>query len=302
MGLPNPHFYPAFIAGLSSITFILTWVVAISTGSVKKWPFHITEAASKNDLESGFFTLAMNICSLTLAVIVYLRFKEVQGHYRIAWVSRRVRAINRIALYIGWFSCGGFSIASCFPLTSIAAEDVHFVGALTGCGFGIIYLLLQVMSSWKLRGSANSIAMFYVRMSLALLAIYSVSMALVANVVAHCNGGGGGGGEGATGRYDNPLVVAAARLACRQTPSFRSAPNAPSLHHPLREEQEQERNWRIISSLHEWLLVCVFNAFYLTFTSEFRSIALDYPSIVVRISNYQSLDETEDTISIENES
>ena len=105
------------------------------------------------------------------------------------------------------------------------------------------------MSSWKLRGSANSIAMLYVRMSLALLAIYSVSMALVANVVAHCNGGGGGGGEGATGRYDNPLVVAAARLACRQTPSFRSAPNTPSLHQALREEQEQERNWRLVQKI-----------------------------------------------------
>ena len=92
--------------------------------------------------------------------------------------------------------------------------------------------------------------MFYVRMSLALLAIYSVSMALVANVVAHCNGGGGGGGgEGATGRYDNPLVVAAARLACRQTPSFRSAPNTPSLHQALREEQEQERNWRLVQKI-----------------------------------------------------
>ena len=92
--------------------------------------------------------------------------------------------------------------------------------------------------------------MFYVRMSLALLAIYSVSMALVANVVAHCNGGGGGGGEGATGRYDNPLVVAAARLACRQTPSFRSAPtNTLSLHQALREEQEQERNWRLVQKI-----------------------------------------------------
>ena len=103
------------------------------------------------------------------------------------------------------------------------------------------------MSSWKLRGSVNSIAMFYVRMSLALLAIYSVSMALVANVVAHCNGGGGE--KGATGRYDNPLVVAAARLACRQTPSFRSAPNTPSLHQALREEQEQERNWRLVQKI-----------------------------------------------------
>ena len=80
-------------------------------------------------------------------VILYC---QVEVKFPVNWLSytysRFIECPSnfRIALYIGWFSCGGFSIASCFPLTSIAAEDVHFVGALTGCGFGIIYLLLQV--------------------------------------------------------------------------------------------------------------------------------------------------------------
>ena len=95
MGLPKPHFFPAFVAGLSSLTFVLMWVVAGVKGSIHGWPFHITEVASASDLQAGLFTIIMNVCALATALIVYIRFKEVQGHYRIAWVSRKIRTINR---------------------------------------------------------------------------------------------------------------------------------------------------------------------------------------------------------------
>ena len=70
MGLPKPHFYPAFVAGLTSLTFVLMWVVAAVKGTVHGWPFHITEAASASDLQAGLFTLIMNVCAFVTAVII----------------------------------------------------------------------------------------------------------------------------------------------------------------------------------------------------------------------------------------
>ena len=59
--------------------------------------------------------------------------------------------------------------------------------------FVITYLfvsLLQVLASWKLMGSANSKVSLGIRVSLAALAIYAVTVAVTANLLAHCTGKG----------------------------------------------------------------------------------------------------------------
>ena len=47
-----------------------------------------------------------------------------------------------------------------------------------------------MLASWKLVGNANSKVTFWVRVTLAVLAMYAVTVAVTANVLAHCTGKG----------------------------------------------------------------------------------------------------------------
>jgi len=256
MGLPKPHFYPAAVAALSSLTFVAVVAIGVANGHVSDWP-HISDIASRPP-ESCIFAFSINLCSVLIACLVYVRFKEVQAHYRINWVRRQLRAVNKVGLYVGWVSTLAFSVAATFQVSSV--KVVHFVGALTGFGLGIVYLWFQVFASYHLKGIAHGKTVLVVRTVLAFLATYSLVIAIVAAELASCHG-------------DTDSSCSSNALWVRKV-----------IAHP-------SQSLHIVSSLHEWFLVAVFNAFYLTFVKEFKNVTLDYPSIVARISDYQTLDD-----------
>ena len=140
MPLPKPHYFPAAVAILSSLTFVVTLITALASGHTNAWPY-ISDAAAKPP-ESSIFALSINICSVLIACVVYIRFKQVQAQYRVNWVNRKVRAVNKASFVIGLVSAFAFSLAASFQVSSV--EVVHLTGALTGFGLGIVYLWLEV--------------------------------------------------------------------------------------------------------------------------------------------------------------
>lgn len=142
MGLLAPHYYPIALAILSSLTFIVTAIVALCTGhtNIDDWPY-VSENASRPP-ESCIFALFISTCALIIAVIVYVRYKQVKAFYRVHWVSHTINRINRVALYVGWTCAVAFSVTACFPVAQ--EPTVHYTAAYVGFGSGILYFVLQV--------------------------------------------------------------------------------------------------------------------------------------------------------------
>jgi hypothetical protein len=77
-----------------------------------------------------------------VAMVMYIRYRQVYEYYRRYALSPAVVKHNKIALWTGLLSCFGLSLVANFQETNVIV--VHLTGAFLCFGLGTLYVWLQV--------------------------------------------------------------------------------------------------------------------------------------------------------------
>lgn len=77
-----------------------------------------------------------------VAVVVYLRYRQVEGWSNIFNVEAKLTKLNVYSLRLGLIASSGVSIVANFQETNIFS--IHLLGAFLAFGLGQLYLILNV--------------------------------------------------------------------------------------------------------------------------------------------------------------
>nr|KAI8759982.1 DNA damage-regulated autophagy modulator protein 1 [Biomphalaria glabrata] len=126
------------------ITFTITYFISTSLDHVVKLFPYISDTGTKSP-ESCLFTFFLALYSLLTLLVVYTRWRIVANRN----VSGRATPrLNNVAICCGFAAAFGALIVASFQETSVLI--VHLVGAGMIFLFGIIYIWLQTIISYKL--------------------------------------------------------------------------------------------------------------------------------------------------------
>jgi hypothetical protein len=92
--------------------------------------------------ESCIFAQFLNVGALLVAIVVYIRYKQVHEFLVSHQIGYRSIKVNIVGLYLGWIGAFGISIVANFQETAVFR--VHLTGALMAFGVGSAYLWTQV--------------------------------------------------------------------------------------------------------------------------------------------------------------
>lgn len=234
------------------ITFISTYVIAVSLGHVKASVPFISDSGTCPP-ESCIFSQLLNITALLLALTVYVRYSMVEDYYRGSRMrSRWDRLYNRASLLAGLVGSFGISVVGNFQVTNMVG--VHMAGAMTAFSLGTLYCWLQVPITYRTRPDMTLTSLFWVRLTIALLCslffITGWSCALLTPP-------------------DFSAALAAAIQAC----------NASVIPKDTWGRLDYGWEWRVCSTASEWAISVLFALGLLTFAFEFRLVTIVRPKV-----------------------
>ncbi|XP_018412124.1 PREDICTED: DNA damage-regulated autophagy modulator protein 1 [Nanorana parkeri] len=120
--------------------------------------------------ESGLFGFMISVSAMLGAATMYVRYKIVLvQNSRSAFLCRY---FNIMSLVIGVIGCIGMGIVASFQETSVT--KVHDIGALLAFIFGVLYISLQSIISYKSCPEWNRRGTCCIRMFISLLSILAV--------------------------------------------------------------------------------------------------------------------------------
>lgn len=116
-----------------------------------------------------YFLFHSFLLHLEVAIVVYIRFKQVEQYYRddLTTASAKIFRLNRFANFFGLFSALGLSVVANFR--EIELFKIHLLGALMAFGFGAVYCFLQTWLSYSMVPLVNSLAMARWRLFLSII-------------------------------------------------------------------------------------------------------------------------------------
>ncbi|XP_054714024.1 DNA damage-regulated autophagy modulator protein 1-like [Uloborus diversus] len=247
MVLRNIHILPIFISVLIPCSFILTYALAVYLKHVKAEFPYISDTGTTVP-ESCIFSQAVNFIAFLLASLMYIRYKQVEQHYRDHLSSEYtiVLRINKIALLVGWLGCFGVSVLANFQETSVLI--VHMTGACCAFGCATGYSWLQTIISYYVCPLLNSLFVARLRVVLSLILTAGFGLTLIAGIIAHNSFHGK---DPTKWSYDDGGFVA-----------------------------------HVISTGAEWVLVIAFDLFILTYAKELKSVSISSPQIIFVIEEH----------------
>lgn len=240
MVLTNIHILPIIVFTLIPCSFIITYCIAVLLGHVEVGFPYISDTGTYLP-ESCIFSLAMNLVAFLLACLMYVRYKQVEQHYRDHLSSEFtvVLRINRISLILGWMGCLGVCVLANFQETAVIV--VHMSGALLAFGCAAMYSWLQTIISHYVYPLLNSMFVARLRVFLSLVLSAAFLTTLIAGIIAHQNFHG-----------EDPM-------------KWNPEDGGFTAH--------------VISTGAEWILVISFDFFLLTFVKEMQTISISSPQI-----------------------
>ncbi|KAJ8245445.1 hypothetical protein GJAV_G00270830 [Gymnothorax javanicus] len=149
-------FLPAFLVIWASSTFIISFVIAVLRGDVRP-DFPYISYTGKDPPQSGVFGLMTAITTFTSVVTMSARYKYVQNSQEVADSVKR--KWNLAALVCGLISCLGMCIVGTFQVKSLT-ETTHDAGAILFFVFGVTYIIMQSVISYKMHPYASSKAVY----------------------------------------------------------------------------------------------------------------------------------------------
>lgn len=207
--------------------------------------------------ESNFFAQSLNMVAALVAVVIYIRFKQVEQYYRddLTTQSSKIFRINRFALAFGLMSALGLSVVANFR--EIELFKIHLVGAIMAFGCGAIYCWLQTVLSFYMEPLVNTIRMAYWRMFLSVMISVTFLTTCVMGQLSihHFHGKDPTNWKPEDGGYET----------------------------------------HIISTIAEWIAAMALDFFILSFTKEFQTFSIQTPRISLNhIEQYDILDNSQD--------
>lgn len=241
MVLNNIHVLPLVLFVLIPFSFIVTYSIAVCLKHVEiEFPY-ISDTGAYVP-ESCIFSQLVNIVACLLAVTMYVRYKQIEQHYRdhLSSESTVVLRLNKVSVVTGWIGCFGVSLLANFQETSVII--VHMVGALMAFGSATVYCWLQTIKSFYVCPLMNSRFVARLRASLSFILTSAFLTSVVAGAIAHRNFHG--------------------KDATKWNP------------------EDGGFTAHVISTAAEWILVVAFDFFLLTFVKEMKVIAISSPQVL----------------------
>jgi len=248
MYLPPLYAYPLISSLLLPATFLLTYTLSVSLGHTElDWPY-ISDTATRPP-ESCIFSQLVNIGALFVAITFYIRYKQVSECCNSYQLSRQLRNLNYVSLWIGWGGALGLSIVANFQETEV--WSVHNVGLYLCFGLGMVWIWSTVITSFGLHPLTTSRPMLVVRVSLAIVNTLCFLLMLVAAQVARYYYHG----------------------------------SDPTKWDPV----DGGWTWHVVSTVSEWIMALALDLTLLSLVVEFKKIGLEEPRIIVHVDTLNSI-------------
>lgn len=124
--------------------------------------------------ESCIFSQLFNIVAILMAVIIAIRYKQVEQQCRDNLIpdANRVFKLNKWSFFVGLASTVGLSIVANFQELQLFV--VHMIGAFTAFGFGLIYCSTQTKLSYYMYPIVKS-GLLLARCRLALTIVLAIT-------------------------------------------------------------------------------------------------------------------------------
>lgn len=165
-------FLPVLLVTWSSAAFIISYVIAVLCGHVQPVFPYISDTGATPP-ESGIFGFMINVSAFLGAATMYIRYLILkQQNETTNFINHR---FNVLVLFVGLVGCIGMSIVANFQ--ELAVPSVHDGGALVAFIFGVLYITLQTIISFK--SSPQWITQFTCRIRLAISLINWVAVILM---------------------------------------------------------------------------------------------------------------------------
>jgi len=247
MYLPPLYTYPLVSSLLLPATFILTYTLSVSLGHAElDWPY-ISDTATRPP-ESCIFSQLVNLGALLVAITFYIRYKQVSEYCNSYQLSRRLRKLNYVSLWIGWGGALGLSIVANFQETEV--WTVHIIGLYLCFGLGMLWMWCCVVTSFHLHPLTTSKFMLVVRSFLALVNSCAFLLMMIAAEVA----------------------------------KYYYHGSDPTKWDP----DDGGWSWHVVSTVSEWIMALALDLCILSLVMEFRKIGLEGPRIVVNLDTMNS--------------
>ncbi|XP_073987211.1 uncharacterized protein isoform X2 [Rhodnius prolixus] len=231
------HLFPSAVCLITPLTFIITYIVAVSLKHVNPIFPYISDTGTLSP-ESCVFTQLLNTTSILLACCVYIRHLQIQKQIELKWNLKHKLKLNRIATYCGYVSCLGLDIVGNFQVSNL--KEVHYIGAVLCFIGGSIYFIFQTTFSFHLRKENATSAIFVIRFVLCIFCVILVITTLI------------------------PAVIASKQYRGVHSKKFW-------------EPADGGYAWHVVSTTSEWMLAFTQSSLVLTFLPEFKTVTIRSP-------------------------
>ncbi|XP_063912128.1 DNA damage-regulated autophagy modulator protein 2-like [Zophobas morio] len=142
------YILPIICAVWFYVTFILTYIISVYRKDVTPLFPYISDTGTWSP-ESCIFGIMLNIGALIQALIMYIRYRQVQFVMtKENQLPMTIKKNNKISLYLGLIAAFGVCIVGNFQETN--ALVVHLIGAVAAFGLGSVYQCMQTRISFQL--------------------------------------------------------------------------------------------------------------------------------------------------------
>ncbi|KAE9556167.1 hypothetical protein FO519_000655 [Halicephalobus sp. NKZ332] len=224
-----------------TFTFMLgaTYCFSVYRGDVDP-VFPYISASGDHRPESCLFSILLNICAVTSALLIHLRYSlivELNRSY-----DEKLKFVNKISFYIGLLGALGMAVVANFQETAVIV--VHFTAAVTCFGGSVVYMICHAWISHRMVPLYASRRVAHWRTLFAILGtilfITAVSFGVYAAHVFH-----------------------------------EKFPDLPTPRPWSSKANQPGYNFHVISAIAEWLLALTNMSFFLSFSREFEKIRVE---------------------------
>ncbi|XP_003391800.3 PREDICTED: DNA damage-regulated autophagy modulator protein 2-like, partial [Amphimedon queenslandica] len=159
------------------------YILAVNDGHVTPEFPYISDTGGKPP-ESCVFTLICCVSGIITLLIMYIRYVHIKQYYQMS--INKILFLNPLTFFIGILSVFGLLLVGAFQDDEISI--VHMIGAAMVFGFGIVYMWLQTVISYKIYHASLtrhvSSVVIILRLFLSLMATIFFIMVMVTMYVA----------------------------------------------------------------------------------------------------------------------
>ncbi|XP_061178615.1 DNA damage-regulated autophagy modulator protein 2-like [Saccostrea echinata] len=169
------HFFPICVVLVSLTTFCVTYILSVVRNDVNPVLPYISDTGT-TPYESCLFSFFLNISAIAAFCTMYIRYRWIR---MVSNEERSLRCYNILSLMFGWFSSLGLGLVANFQETNL--EGVHMTGAAMTIGFGILYMYLHTVLSYKM---SDTLTLSRVRLAMSISCTITAASFLIATLVA----------------------------------------------------------------------------------------------------------------------